>query len=92
MKDFKSLNGLRKVNKVFQRVGYAGLAVDFFQLTDKSIKNKALTSDYLRFGINATLTFVAVTNPIGILAVGAYGVFDYYYGDKFWEKTGIDNY
>ncbi|WP_169817163.1 hypothetical protein [Flavobacterium glycines] len=46
----------------------------------------------MRFGINTTLTFVAVSNSIGLIAVGTYGVFDYYYGDKFLEKTGIDNY
>ena len=56
------------------------------------INNKAQTSDYLRFGINTTLIFVAVSSPIGLIAVGTYGVFDYYYGDKFLEKTGIDNY
>ncbi|WP_158614942.1 hypothetical protein [Flavobacterium sp. LS1P28] len=39
---------------------------------------------------SAALTIVAVSNPVGIIAVGAYGVFDYYYGDTFWRKTGID--
>lgn len=91
MKDFKSLGGLRSVNKVFQRVGYAGLALDYTQLIHKSINNQAENSDYLRTGISTVLTLVAVSNPVGIIAVGAYGVFDYYYGDTFWKKTGIDN-
>jgi hypothetical protein len=92
MKDFKSLGGLRKVNKVFQRIGYAGLVVDYAQLGSKIYNNQAKTSDYLRTGISTALTLVAISNPVGIIAVGAYGVFDYYYGDKFWAKTGIDNH
>ena len=91
MKDFKSLTGLRGVNKVFQRIGYAGLAIDYAQLISKMYNNKAQNSDYWRVGISTALTLVAVSNPVGIIAVGAYGVFDYYYGDTFWKKTGIDN-
>jgi RHS repeat-associated protein len=91
MKDFKSLNGLRGVNKVFQRIGYAGLAIDGLQLASKIYDGKAQNSDYLRIGISFALTAVAISNPVGIIAVGAYGVFDYYYGDTFWKKTGIDN-
>ncbi|MBC7472148.1 MAG: hypothetical protein H7196_02695 [candidate division SR1 bacterium] len=90
MKDFKSLGGLRKVNKVFQRIGYAGLVVDYAQLGSKIYNNQAKTSDYLRTGISTALTLVAISNPVGIIAVGAYGVWDYYYGDEFWKETGID--
>lgn len=89
MKDFKSLNGLRGVNKVFQRIGYAGLAIDGLQLASKIYDGKAQNSDYLRIGISLALTAVAISNPVDIIAVGAYGVFDYYYGDHFGKKQEL---
>jgi hypothetical protein len=91
LKDFKSLDKLKGVNKLFQKVGYAGLVIDGVQLASKVRNGSAENSDYARFGINAALTFVAISNPIGLVAVGAYAVFDYYYGDKFWNATGINN-
>jgi hypothetical protein len=43
----------------------------------------------LRFGINTVLTIVAISNPVGLLAVGAYAAFDYYYGDQLEKNWNI---
>lgn len=67
----------------------AGFALDGLQLYSQIINGTAENSDYARFGINAALTIIAVSNPIGLALIGAYTVFDYY-GDDFWNATGID--
>ncbi|MCO6174981.1 hypothetical protein NHF50_07965 [Flavobacterium sp. NRK F10] len=89
--DYHSLSRLKGANKFLQKAGYLGLAIDGLQLGSKIKNGTAQNSDYARFGINAALTFVAISNPIGLIAVGGYAVFDYYYGDQFWKSTGIDN-
>jgi RHS repeat-associated protein len=89
--DWRSLDKLRSLNKGLQTVGYVGLAIDGIQYVNKVANGEAKTSDHIRIGISAVLTFVAVSNPIGIVAIAAYGIFDAYYGDEIWKKTGIDN-
>jgi len=93
LKDFKSVG---KLGSVATKIGYTGLAVNALKigygLTDGTNKN----SDYMRLGINTALTLITISNPIGIVAIGAYGVLDYYYyyyyyyGDQLWKSSGID--
>jgi RHS repeat-associated protein len=91
LEDWKSLDKLKGANNILRKVGYAGLLVDGVQLVSKAKNGSAENSDYARFGINAVLTIVAISNPFSLAAIGAYAVFDYYYGDEFWNATGINN-
>lgn len=73
------------------RIGIAGATLDGLALLYKVNKGSAKTSDYLKFGVNVALTFVAISNPIGLAAVAGYAILDAS-GVLNGAWKGLDNY
>jgi hypothetical protein len=90
MESISDYKGVAKIGNVVQKIGYVGFGVSTLQLLDKINSDKALTTDYIRYGIGIGTTFIAVSNPVGILSLGIYGIVDALYGDKIWNSTGIN--
>lgn len=69
----------KTIGKVSQKLGYAGVAINGLNLAYKYNTGKEIkTRDLVDFGIGAALSVIAISNPIGILALGIYGIADAY--------------
>ncbi len=77
-RELKNVNlGLTKLDKISKRLGYAGLALQGANLTDKYFNGDGITKkDAFDAGVSIVLTIVAITNPVGLIAVGVYGLLD----------------
>ncbi|MFT3945343.1 MAG: RHS repeat-associated core domain-containing protein [Agriterribacter sp.] len=69
--------GVNKLGKVGKGLGYAGLALQGLNLTDKYLNGEGITKkDVLDAGVSILLTVVAISNPAVLIGVGIYGLMD----------------
>lgn len=69
----------KTLGKFSQRLGIAGVIVNGTNLVYKGMTGKEIkTRDVVDFGIGVALSVVAVSNPIGIIGLGIYGILDAY--------------
>jgi RHS repeat-associated protein len=74
----KNVNlGISKLDKYGKRLGYAGLALQGANLAGKYFNGDGITNkDIFDAGVSTILTLIAISNPVGLVAVGVYGVLD----------------
>jgi len=92
-KEIANLDGaIGKFGKFGKRLGVVGAALTAGSLTYKYFNGGITRKDALDGAISGVLLLVTVTNPVGLIALGAYGLL-YSMGtfDGIKEHFGIDN-
>jgi hypothetical protein len=69
----------KTIGKVSQKLGVAGAVVNGAHLLYKGMSGQEVkTRDLVDFGIGVGLSLLTISNPIGIIGLGVYGLMDAY--------------
>ena len=70
-------NSIGKLGKYSKQLGWAGVVLQAGNLGLKYVNGEGITKkDLFDTGVSVILTAIAISNPVGLLAVGLYGLFD----------------